>query len=77
MQPSNASLTSAGKIGTTAGGQAAVFVVENLRARMQPIRIGVIRKNKVEILEGLEEGQEIVSRGLSDLKDNDRVRMKE
>jgi hypothetical protein len=54
-----------------------VFVVEDLRARMQPIRIGVTRKNKVEVLEGLEEGQEIVSRGLSDLKDNDRVRMKE
>jgi len=77
IQPSNANSTSASHIGTTTSGQPAVFVVEDLRARMQPIRIGVTRKNKVEVLEGLEEGQEIVSRGLSDLKDNDRVRMKE
>jgi len=54
----------------------AVFVVENFRARRQTIRTGATRKNKVEVLEGLMEGQEVVSVGLSRLQDNDRVILK-
>jgi RND family efflux transporter MFP subunit len=56
--------------------QESVFVVQNSRARVQPIRIGMMRKNMVEVVEGLQEGQEVVSRGLSNLKDNDRVKLK-
>ncbi len=61
---------------TTPVGQAAVFVVEDLRAHLRPIRTGVTRKNKVEVLEGLTEGEEVVSVGLLDIRDNDRVQLK-
>jgi membrane fusion protein (multidrug efflux system) len=57
-------------------GQASVFVVQASRARLRPIRIGATRKNKVEVLEGLTEGEEVVSVGLSELQDNDRVVLK-
>lgn len=61
---------------TSSTGQASVFVVEDFRARLRPIRIGATRKNKVEVLEGLTEGEEVVSVGLSELQDNDRVILK-
>jgi len=62
--------------GPASAGQSAVFVVENMRAHKQPIRAGVTRKNKIEVLEGLIEGDEVVSVGLSELQDNDRVIVK-
>ena len=61
---------------TSPTGQASVFVVQASRARLRPIRIGATRKNKVEVLEGLTEGEEVVSVGLSELQDNDRVVLK-
>lgn len=60
----------------TTAGQASVFVVQDSRARLRPIRVGATRKNKVEVLEGLMEGEEVVSVGLSELQDNDRVILK-
>ncbi len=61
---------------TPTAGQGAVFVVEDFRAHRRPIRTGVTRKNKIEVLEGLMEGDEVVSVGLSELQDNDRVILK-
>ncbi|MEK7286043.1 MAG: efflux RND transporter periplasmic adaptor subunit [Nitrospirota bacterium] len=53
--------------------QGSVFIVENSKVRIQSVRIGITRKNSVEIIEGLQEGQEVVIRGASNLRENDRI----
>ncbi|MEK7747867.1 MAG: efflux RND transporter periplasmic adaptor subunit [Nitrospirota bacterium] len=58
------------------GRQESVFIVENSRVRTQQVRLGTMRKNLVEVVEGLQEGQEVVIQGASNLRENDRITRK-
>jgi len=55
-----------------------VFVVEGERAKMVPVKIGISDDTHWEIVEGLKEGQEVVSGGYRaisrDLEDGKKVR---
>lgn len=54
-----------------------VYVVENERARFQPIKRGIIGEMDVEILDGLKEGQEIITgpySALRELKDGQLIK---
>jgi HlyD family secretion protein len=55
-----------------------VFLVENSRAKMVPVKIGVSDDNYWEITQGLKEGQEVISGGFRaisrDLDDNKRIK---
>jgi len=55
------------------GGQASVFVVENSRARLRPVKIEAALFGRVAVIEGLKEGDQVVYYGLMKLKDNDPV----
>lgn len=55
-----------------------VFLIENSRAKFQPVTKGIMGGMMVEIVSGLEEGQEIVSgpySALRDLKDNSLLKV--
>jgi membrane fusion protein (multidrug efflux system) len=51
-----------------------VFVVEEGTARRVPVRIGVRRNTRVEIVEGLRAGQQVVTAGQLKLRDGAQVR---
>lgn len=54
-----------------------VYVVENERARFQPIKRGIMGEMDVEIMEGLKEGQEIITgpySALRELKDGQLIK---
>lgn len=55
-----------------------VFLVENDRAKMVPVERGISDDSHTEILEGVEEGQEVISGGYKaisrDLEDGKRIR---
>jgi HlyD family secretion protein len=56
-----------------------VFVVENGKARLRAVKTGISDETSVVILEGLEDGQTVVTgpyRALRDLKDGDAVKEK-
>jgi RND family efflux transporter MFP subunit len=55
------------------GGQASVFVVENSKARLRPVKIEPTLFGRVAVTEGLKEGDQVVYYGLLKLKDNDLV----
>lgn len=56
------------------GDKATVFVVEkDGRAHARVVRRGLMADGLIEILDGLEEGDEVVTVGQLDLRDNDRV----
>lgn len=50
-----------------------VFVVENKKAHIRRIRVGMEAYDKIEVVDGLKEGEEIVYYGQLDLKDGDTV----
>jgi multidrug efflux pump subunit AcrA (membrane-fusion protein) len=56
--------------------QESVFIVENARAKIRAIHVGTTRKNMLEVLGGIQEGQAVVARGVSILRDNDRIKLK-
>lgn len=59
----------------TRGSQKGVYLLtENMAVVFQVIEIGQIKGNVVEVLEGLEEGVEVVNAGASNLNEGDRVR---
>ena len=58
-------------------GRKEVFVVRDAKVHLQKIIIGLERDDLVELLTGLEEGETVVVAGPSDLKDGDKVRVKE
>ncbi len=55
------------------GGEAIVFVVENSRAHIRPVKVRPGPLGKSEVIEGLREGEQVVYYGLKSLKDNDAV----
>jgi len=50
-----------------------LFVVENGRARIRTVLLGHESGTAVEVAEGLNRGEQVVTRGLHQLKDGDRV----
>jgi len=55
------------------GGEAIVFVVENSRVHLRPVKVQPGPLGKSKVIEGLKEGEEVVYYGLKSLKDNDTV----
>ncbi|MCH7804878.1 MAG: efflux RND transporter periplasmic adaptor subunit [Acidobacteria bacterium] len=59
----------------TRGSQKGVYLLtEDMTTVFQVIQIGQIKSNVVEVIEGLEEGVEVVNTGSSNLNEGDRVR---
>jgi membrane fusion protein (multidrug efflux system) len=54
-------------------GEPAVFIVENDTARRQVVRTGYVEGSRVEILDGLQDGEQIVLVGQTGLKDGSKV----
>ena len=52
-----------------------VYVVEDNIARKRNVRLGLVVNDKVEIIEGVEPGENVVLRGHSRLEDGTRVRI--
>jgi HlyD family secretion protein len=53
-----------------------VFVTDGDRAKMIPVKIGISDENYYEIVEGLQEGQEVISgnyRAIKDLEDGKKI----
>ncbi|MBV8215637.1 MAG: efflux RND transporter periplasmic adaptor subunit [Verrucomicrobia bacterium] len=57
------------------GDRATVFVLEDGRAHARAIRRGLMADGQTEILDGLQEGEQVVTVGQLDLRDNDRVNL--
>jgi RND family efflux transporter MFP subunit len=55
--------------------ESTVFVVEGSKAYIRSIKTGAEVSNKVEVLSGLQEGQQVVYYGLLNLKDGDLVNL--
>ncbi|MCH7783589.1 efflux RND transporter periplasmic adaptor subunit [candidate division KSB1 bacterium] len=60
---------------TTNSGRDVVFVVENQVARMKPVVIGLQDSDYAEIIQGLNVGDLLISRGHEALKNNTKVRI--
>jgi membrane fusion protein, multidrug efflux system len=56
-----------------AGGTADVFVVQGDCAHLRPVRVGAVTPAGVEIVDGLESGDAVVTRGAFALRPGDRV----
>ena len=56
------------------GDRATVFVVDgDNHAHARPIRRGLMADGMTEILDGLQEGEHVVTVGMQELRDKDRV----
>ncbi len=55
------------------GGQRGVFLIDGQNAKFQPVRTGLQDHERVEILEGLTEGQRVITTGALALRDGDRI----
>jgi HlyD family secretion protein len=76
--PSQAAIAAAGAKGA-AETQEAVFVVENKKVHLRPVKSGISDETSVVILEGIKEGDTVVTgpyRALRDLKEGDQVKEK-
>jgi len=51
-----------------------VFLIEDDKARLAEVKIGVSQQGKIQILEGLQPGQEVVAAGAQFLNEGDTVR---
>ncbi len=56
-------------------GQLHVYVFEENKATLKPIKIGVRQKEKVEVTEGLKEGEQVIIRGQDNLYDGIEVKV--
>lgn len=57
------------------GGEEIVFVVEDGRAWQRPVRSGLVFRGQVEVAEGLEAGEQVVTAGHAELRDGAPVRV--
>ena len=58
------------------GDQATVFVVgKDLTVHLKPVKIGLVTNEMTEVISGLREGEQVVTVGQRDLKENDKVRI--
>lgn len=58
----------------TRAGQSVVFVVKGEAVEQRGVKVGMASNGRVEVLSGLEAGEEVVVAGQNDLRDGDRVR---
>jgi len=58
------------------GGEASVFVVNGDSVQMRQIKVGLVQEGSVEVLEGLQAGEEVVVAGQNELRDGDKVEKK-
>jgi membrane fusion protein, multidrug efflux system len=56
-------------------GAVSVFVVREGKARRQPVKLGLLNGGLVEILEGVEEGEQVVTTGKVTLRDGVKVQV--
>ncbi len=56
------------------GGQRVVYVVKGDVVQERPVQVGLARNGQVEIVSGVDAGEEVVVSGQSDLRDGDKVR---
>ena len=54
-----------------------IFIVENNRAKLRPVEIGLILDSKVLITQGLSEGEDFIISGQTNLKNGDKITVKE
>ena len=54
-----------------------IFVVENNRAKLRPVEIGLILDSRVLLAKGLSEGENFIISGQTNLKDGDKIIIKE
>ena len=52
-----------------------VFVAKNQKAELRQVVVGARGLNQVEILEGLEEGEQVIIDGAANMRDGDRIRV--
>ena len=57
------------------GEQPGVYMIDNDVAKFRNVETGLTEGEKVEVTNGLKEGETIVTRGTNLLKDGDRVRV--
>ncbi|MFB3852487.1 MAG: efflux RND transporter periplasmic adaptor subunit [Vicinamibacterales bacterium] len=55
------------------GEQQGVFLPENQVAKFRPLRIGLQDREQVEVVEGLSDGETVITTGSAALKDGDRI----
>jgi multidrug efflux pump subunit AcrA (membrane-fusion protein) len=58
------------------GEQSGVFILIEKRAQFRPVKVGVTQQSMVEILDGVQTGEQVISMGASLIKDGDEVRLK-
>jgi HlyD family secretion protein len=58
------------------GDQSGVFALSGNRVQFRPVQVGITQQNAVEILDGINLGERVVSMGASLLKDGDEVRLR-
>jgi membrane fusion protein (multidrug efflux system) len=56
-------------------GRKFVFLVEDGRARMVPVTVGLVTGDAIEITDGLVDGQRVVTTGAAQLNDKDKIRV--
>ena len=56
-------------------GRPGVFVIDDGRARFRAVKVGVRTETGVEILDGVAEGEAVVTQRAKPLMDGDRVRI--
>jgi membrane fusion protein (multidrug efflux system) len=54
-------------------GEAFVFVVDDGKARQRPLRIGLRNEELVEVVAGLQTGEQVIQRGRNKVKDGQAV----
>ncbi|MHB0869580.1 MAG: efflux RND transporter periplasmic adaptor subunit [Chloroflexota bacterium] len=58
----------------TRSGQTSVFVLKDDVVQMRPVKLGLGKNGTVEVLNGVDAGEEVVVAGQNDLRDGDKVR---
>ncbi len=59
----------------TAAGRGEILVVEGELARRRTIQLGRVEQDRVEVVNGLNEGQQVVTRGSFNVRDGDRIQV--
>jgi len=56
-------------------GKTGVFVIDEDRALFRPVTVGITDENEVEVIEGLAQGEEVISDGHYGMADNTKVQV--
>ncbi|HET9529985.1 MAG TPA: efflux RND transporter periplasmic adaptor subunit [Blastocatellia bacterium] len=59
------------------GDQPGVYLLEGDTARFRPVETGLTQEDRVEVINGLKEGETVITRGANLVKEGDRVRVME